>query len=411
MAALVAMFAVQKFLLFGAKGYVIAVPQDFQSYYLAAKGLFSGANPYDRDVHWGLQRPGDPQFYRFIYPPLALLAVMPLVPFEARTAGLIFLVLNTSLLTIATYRFARVFFDAATAALLAVVCLAFQPVISSTLIGQINPFIFAAVALSYVSWTRGHPVRAGGWLAAGISVKVTPAILLVYYLVRRQWRVVLATAAWCLGFLALSLLLFGVRMHREYYGILVDMSGYVVAAFENQGLNGFLARLMVPTYVTDPLWPRPQWFPLVFRVSAGVVVGVSAAAAWRSASADLAFGVMVACALLIAPISWYHTFITLYLAFIIVLRLAMAEEGWSTMTATLLFCLIFLIFFFHGSTGNLGSMIDVTRYKTGVRTLVLSLPFYALFATWAGLVVASLARANPQRPARFVHASSMIEVQ
>lgn len=393
-AALVAVFAVQKFLLFGAKGYLITIPQDFQSYYLAAKGLLADANPYDRDAHWDLQRPGDPYFYRFIYPPLALVAAMPFVPFEARTAGIIFLVVNTGLLTFATYRFARLFFDPAAATLLAVVCLGFQPVISSTLIGQINPLVLATVALSYVSWKSDRPWRAGGWLAAGIFVKVTPAVLLAYYLARRQWRVLIASAVWCVGLLALSLLLFGVEMHREFYGILREMSGQVVAAYENQGLNGFLARLMVPTYVTDPLWPKPEWFPLVFRVSAGIVLAVSVAATWRSASADLAFGVMLACALLIAPISWYHTFITLYLALIIALKFALTEEDWSTLTLVLLFC---LVFFFHGSTGNLGSMIDVTRYKSGGRTLVLSLPFYALFAAWTCLVIASLTRATPLR--------------
>jgi hypothetical protein len=54
--------------------------------------------------------------------------------------------------------------------------------------GQVNVLLVALVAGMFAAAMRQRPVRAGLWLAAAIALKVIPGLLILFPLVRRQWR-------------------------------------------------------------------------------------------------------------------------------------------------------------------------------------------------------------------------------
>ncbi|MGZ6388890.1 MAG: glycosyltransferase family 87 protein, partial [Ktedonobacterales bacterium] len=64
------------------------------------------------------------------------------------------------------------------------------PVLDGLWLGQVHLLIFAGIVLAW--WLRKHnqPVAAGVVLAVITLIKLLPAVLIVYFLLRRDWRVV-----------------------------------------------------------------------------------------------------------------------------------------------------------------------------------------------------------------------------
>jgi hypothetical protein len=54
--------------------------------------------------------------------------------------------------------------------------------------GQVNVLVVALVAGAFAASVAGLTARVGGWLAAAITLKVIPGLLLLYPLVRKEWR-------------------------------------------------------------------------------------------------------------------------------------------------------------------------------------------------------------------------------
>ncbi|HWY85459.1 MAG TPA: glycosyltransferase family 87 protein [Gemmataceae bacterium] len=61
--------------------------------------------------------------------------------------------------------------------------------------GQITPFLLLTIAGMFVASVRGHSFRSGLWLSAAICLKVIPGLLLLYPLLRRDWKALAGVAA------------------------------------------------------------------------------------------------------------------------------------------------------------------------------------------------------------------------
>jgi Glycosyltransferase family 87 len=85
-------------------------------------------------------------------------------------------------------------------ALALLLCLPAEPAIQTALTGQINFLVLLPLALVPELERRGHPRWAGTMIALAALLKFTPALLLVYFVLRRRWTVVVA------GFVVLAAL-------------------------------------------------------------------------------------------------------------------------------------------------------------------------------------------------------------
>ena len=65
--------------------------------------------------------------------------------------------------------------------------------------GQVNVLVVALVAGLFAAAVRGRRVAAGAWLAAAICLKVIPGLLVLFPLVRREWRAGAGLAAGLVG--------------------------------------------------------------------------------------------------------------------------------------------------------------------------------------------------------------------
>ncbi|MGH7243106.1 MAG: glycosyltransferase family 87 protein [Phycisphaerales bacterium] len=68
--------------------------------------------------------------------------------------------------------------------------------IGSTLVrGQVNTFVLLCIAGMVLWATKRRFFGAGMWVAAAMAIKVFPAFLLLYAIVRRDWKMILGAAA------------------------------------------------------------------------------------------------------------------------------------------------------------------------------------------------------------------------
>ena len=162
---------------------------DLTSYLLSARALWDGQSPY------GLDTP-----FPYIYPLFLAFAIVPLaiLPygaavigwFAASVAALGAILLGPTKL--GTSEGGRRWTSGSAVAAAAAVLVTFNVIQNNLLNGQVNFFVVLCCALA-VKQTRA--IAAGAWLGAAIALKLMPALLLVYFVVRRQFRAILVAAA------------------------------------------------------------------------------------------------------------------------------------------------------------------------------------------------------------------------
>lgn len=154
----------------------------------------------------------------------------------------------------------------------------------------------------------GETVRrmwnAGTWAGVGVglatAIKLTPGLFIVYFVVTRQWRAAITSAATAVGTTLLAFAVTGGNTAAYFTTVLPD-TGRVgeVDATANQSLAGVLARLY-----DSPTTPTLMW--LAFAALLLAVGLIRAGNAHNEGDELAAFTLVGLTANVICPISWTH---------------------------------------------------------------------------------------------------------
>lgn len=184
------------------------------------------------------------------------------------------------------------------AAIVAPAAVWFEPIRSNFGFGQINVVLMALVLADCVP--RRLPWPRGLLLGVAVALKLTPAVFVLYFLLRRDGRAVLMTVA---SFLAATLLGFLLAWHDswQYWTDTVRNTDRIggAALNTNQNLAGALARLSLDEHQRFLLW----------AVGAVTVLLVTVWATRRVLKAGeplLALLCVALFGLVVSPVSWSH---------------------------------------------------------------------------------------------------------
>ncbi|HEY5856882.1 MAG TPA: glycosyltransferase 87 family protein [Aldersonia sp.] len=239
----------------------------------------------------------------FTYPPLAAISFAPMSWMSLTAASTIMTIVSIVALAASILLTMRSLGITDTALWLsggaAALGLAFvaEPVFSTLNYGQVNLLLMALVLADLLPrktpWPRGLLI---GFVAA---FKLTPAIFVLYLLLRRDVRAVLVTGISFVAFTLLGFVLAFGDSAKYWTQILPDSNRIGRPAYPaNQSLTGVLARLGVEDLRT-PLW----------LLGSLVVLALAVVAMRRALAADqtaLAVCVNALAGLLISPVSWSH---------------------------------------------------------------------------------------------------------
>jgi len=171
--------------------------------YRAAAGAYAeGRDPYAPGALLG--EGGRTQALPFVYPPVALPLLRPLLLLDARTTALVFFALKMAAAAFLVVLWRRAFFpdDLGGACLYLVCALGYAQTIKMDLrAGNISVFEQVLIWVGLVAFLRGRPWICAALIAAAALFKLTSAVLLVILLVDRRRRGVAAalTAAGALA--------------------------------------------------------------------------------------------------------------------------------------------------------------------------------------------------------------------
>ncbi|MFE3289817.1 glycosyltransferase 87 family protein [Rhodococcus sp. NPDC059234] len=265
----------------------------------------------------------------FTYPPLAAIVFGPLSALTLDQASVALTVLSlaallaTVLLTLRSLGFVDRTTTWWTAGAVFAGALVLEPVYSTLDYGQINIVLMALVVadclLPKTPWPRGLLV---GLVAA---VKLTPAVFVLYFLLRKDFRATVWTA---IGFLGGTAIGFAVTFSdsKQYWtDTLIDSNRIGKPAYPgNQSITGMLARLGL-----DPSLRTPVWALLCLLVLVVTVIAVRRA--FASGQPALALTATALFGLLASPVSWSHHWVWVVPVLMIFGHLAFAaapQDAW-----------------------------------------------------------------------------------
>ena len=194
---------------------------DFPDYYLAAR-LYREGSSLAQIYDWTwVQRQKDhaaiprPIVTFTLLTPFSLLPVLPFSSLPALSAKRAWLVLNVLLLALVGYLLCRMSTLGARRVAI-IVLLAVEPLSVNFICGQ--EYVLLLLLFTIAAWLyfKNRPLASGLTLAVGGALKIYPALFLIFFLRKKQWRAAVGLVLGSIGLWLLSAGLFGVETIRTY---------------------------------------------------------------------------------------------------------------------------------------------------------------------------------------------------
>ncbi len=395
------------------KDYKLPQHFDVYVYWYALNNWFNGNSLYD----WYALP--DYKMYPFTYPPFGAWSLSPLTWFDYETAARLMIMaiaLQTALIVALIGRslglsWGSAFAIAPWAAILVQQCL--EPFTQSVGFAQVNTAMMALVMIDVAappSW-KGRGVASG--LAA--AIKLTPAIAVLIFLLRRQWRSAITMVATSITVTLLSWVISPGESTRFFFDAMWDPQRAGDAYYtSNQNLKGFVARAL-PENTWSIAWAitvalalvAAVWLCLRIQAAATSVVtshsasdaAVAAPSAVATSPASpalpenlatlLTAAVIMTLGLLVSPITWSHHWVwglaSVVALIAVALRLKSAPLAALALVQGALFIMAPHWWFSHGQVNELhwnvaeqlvGSSYTLAAIASGV-ALAWALPVQA----------------------------------
>jgi hypothetical protein len=302
---------------------------DFTYYLVAARCLWEGRNPYQPELPCP-----------YLYPLFLAFVLLPLTFIPYWLANAIWFVACVASLVAACLSLQRIVSCESEATVsrylpaagLVAMFLIFAPIQCNLVEGQVNTIVLFCSAMFYASYTRSHPLRAGAWLGAAIAIKVLPGVLLVFLIVRKQYRILLWTLLFTVLFCALPAVIVGKSLFAYYQSYL---DAFLWPSMAHTTANSrthfsFAASLGCFFPSVPSIWLK--------MVSGAIVVAglwaVEAAAPrpWRPARDIWCFCAYLVGCLALSPVVELHHFVLAAPAVFLLTVWTLSDRSWTTRT-------------------------------------------------------------------------------
>jgi hypothetical protein len=306
---------------------------DFRSFYTSARSFLKGEDIYlneDPNEERPATRNDTIQvFHPNLNPPFFTLLVLPFGSLNYKFAFSIFSFLSVFSGVIAIWTINRKLFFANSKQVLRpalVLYLAFFPTLAAVVLGQISIYLLLILTIIWVVSRTGRDKTAGLLLGLALAVKLYTGLFLVFFLVRRRWRVV---TWYIISFIILnlvSLFVLGINTFKNYLDTLRNIYWY--DAVWNASFLGFSSRVFQNIYGSSYESPARMVGLLLSLLLLAAILWVT----WSDNKLttgrlvlqryDLSFALYLVAMLLISPLGWMYYFPLLLLPFLIIWRIA-----------------------------------------------------------------------------------------
>ena len=312
--------------------------KDFVQDYLGAKAIVSGVNPYQSLPALAERFLPQALPLRFTHPtphpPAALLLGLPLTLLPYSYAAGIWLILQW----IAIYAIYRIGMASNWVPkqlsrhplLLLGVVMAWAPTAQDMLSGNLMLFLLLLLAALWYCQTYDKQILAGVSLGVAISIKLMVWPLILFFVLRKKWRALLAVLLSVGVINIIAMLVIGIESFLFYY---LNV-GAVVSPLYQRSVYNFSIWTLGTKVLCDvqnlSLCPFAfsKWALPVNTVIALTSFLVALILAWRAKEALLAYGILICISLLLSPVTWRHYFVLAIIP-LMYLHMLANQQNWS----------------------------------------------------------------------------------
>ncbi len=303
--------------------------KDCISPYLMAKATLHGVNPYlplPQLAKMWLQQ-ANPANHPTPYPPFVALLSLPLsflsyeVVVRAWMVLEILYVLATILLLL---RWWGTSLNPIKIAILLALAIVWMPLNEELWQGQFMSGLMLLLVGAWLALRSGRHILGGALLGALIAIKMTGAPIVLFFMLRRQWRVVFSAAAVVLVANLLAMAVLGSAVVINYYREVASLDAKLWRPAEgNLSVWAWGIRLFEGagfSYHLSPLWAAPKEAAAATYLIPAVLLALGVTVAWRAVKFDTAFSWLVAVSILFSPIAWYFYLLLAVIPMVVLAR-------------------------------------------------------------------------------------------
>ena len=286
----------------------------------------------------------------YLYPPVLADILVPLTRADLSTASYIWLGLNTIFLC-GTIVCLIVLLDLhwiSFGALLVVIgAFSFSPVVNCFAYGQITVLLLFLWTLATTLHVKGHPIWSGIFFALAAAIKVAPAIVLIPFLVWRNWKWAIAFGSSLLGAGLVCVYVNTPGLLSVYFGRVMPAMSRAIPELPNMSIAARV-QLMVwaargHAVLPDPLLLPPNIVLIGKLVSTSIVLTFVAAIALRGYKITvknrmLILGLLSLLCPVVSPVSWLHAYALSFFGFAILWGDALRSKVSNSYLALLTAC-------------------------------------------------------------------------
>jgi hypothetical protein len=300
---------------------------DFSAYWAAAANVLTGNPIYSAEQLAGTYSPQ--QQYLYLYPPFFAVAMTPFAAVfdDYRVANWVWAGIG-ALLVVATVRLvdrSERITSGRDGWLLVGAAFAFPPVVGELVMGNVHLLLLALFAGSWAALRRPDAGRSAAILAGvliGIAtlIKIFPAVLILWLVLRRRWTSAFAAVAAMSVLVIATLPVIGLQPWLDYPTVLLNLGAPI-------DTRDTVAPIVWLSSIVPPAVARL----LVVGAGLAIVAGTS-----QRRSEAVSYAVAVAVSVLIAPALYHHYLAILVLPLLLAIRSA-PPIWWIALAYVLMF--------------------------------------------------------------------------
>lgn len=177
---------------------------------------------------------------------------------------------------------------------------------------QTHPVFLLATLGALVLAERHFASSAGVLLACAAIIKITPALLLLYWAISGKWK----SIAWFLlaatGLVLTSLALTGTELNFAFLSELKRISNVLLVSWNNESLAAFVMGYYYPSEIMDwRMLPLPVWLRLTGICIALCTISLAGWLRRLGAEEGATVSIALISMTVFAPIAWSHYYIIL----------------------------------------------------------------------------------------------------
>jgi hypothetical protein len=392
--------------------------------WLMARAILDGTNPYiaEHDIAMRYLPSLEPYMkqHAATHPPAAAVLTIPLGLLSLEAASLAWLGVELCLLVASVVilfkalRPARL--DWRLVVLATVTLLAWAPTLYELLNGQWNLALLALTTGAIAAYRRDRPMLAGVLLGLAISLKLIPAMLVLYFIARGSWKVVGLTVVTSVVSTLSSVAVLGLDAGRSFVTLGLSGASGWRASEGNYSIFGAVSHLFEGSDQTPPLLLHQPGLEWPIAIAAVLLVLVLAWRQWRRGPIDI--GLALGCVLMVmaSPVAWQYYLLLLCWPLLVIGR-RLDKLSWPkslrkhallallllSVPAPLVLAIVAAVFVQHGTTGVGVSVATIDRATlsplANIPLFVLAAGPLVLFALLLRLDGAAMRAASAPRAA------------